>query len=317
MDRSGDQLNNSNMPTARLAFQNQPLPAYALYGEPSRQGLEDRLHVETVAQRSRLHDWEIKPHRHEALFQILVIRSGRVQAWLDGQEQALQGPVVVTVPAMAAHGFGFSTDVVGMVFTADQAHLWGLLGSAEPALRQALQALRALVGPQPQVWQAAEQLRAEFQGHERWRQVAIDTALLRLALAIARIAPGHATPQTDAPERAVAHVQRLQALVEAGFRQQPALSDLAMQIGITPTQLNRVCQRVLGHSALGVLHARVLLQAQRDLAYTGMSVKQVAHGLGFGDAGYFTRFFQRQTGLAPSAWRAARRDSRFHPGAPM
>ena len=46
------------------------------------------------------------------------------------------------------------------------------------------------------------------------------------------------------------------------------------------------------------------LSEQRDLAYTSMSIKQVAHGLGFGDAGYFTRFFQRLTGQTPSAWRA-------------
>ena len=45
--------------------------------------------------------------------------------------------------------------------------------------------------------------------------------------------------------------------------------------------------------------------AQRDLAYTVLSVKRIALGLGFGDAGYFSRFFQRQTGLTPTAWRAA------------
>jgi AraC family transcriptional activator of pobA len=64
---------------------------------------------------------------------------------------------------------------------------------------------------------------------------------------------------------------------------------------------------VLGHSALGVLHARLLLEAQRELGYTAMSVKQVASGLGFSDAGYFTRFFQRLTGQTPTAWRATAR----------
>ena len=96
-----------------------------------------------------------------------------------------------------------------------------------------------------------------------------------------------------------------QALVEARLRQQPGLAELATQIGITPTQLNRVCHRVLGHSALGVLHGRLLLEAQRELGYTAMSVKQVAIGLGFADAGYFTRWFQRHTGLTPTAWRSA------------
>jgi AraC family transcriptional activator of pobA len=102
-------------------------------------------------------------------------------------------------------------------------------------------------------------------------------------------------------------VQQLRDLVERRFREQPSVAELAASIGITPTQLNRVCQKVLGHSALAVLHARLSLEAQRELAYTTLSIKQVALDLGFADAGYFTRFFQRATGLTPSAWRAGRR----------
>jgi AraC family transcriptional activator of pobA len=34
-----------------------------------------------------------------------------------------------------------------------------------------------------------------------------------------------------------------------------------------------------------------------------MSVKQIALGLGFADAAYFTRFFQRVAGSTPGAWR--------------
>ena len=94
------------------------------------------------------------------------------------------------------------------------------------------------------------------------------------------------------------------ALVEARFREQPTLAALAAEVGITPTQLNRVCHQVLGHSALGVLHGRLLLEAQRDLAYTTLSIKQIGLSLGFADAGYFTHFFQRLSGHTPTAWRA-------------
>ena len=99
-------------------------------------------------------------------------------------------------------------------------------------------------------------------------------------------------------------MQRFRAWVEQRFRSQPALAALAHELGITPTQLNRVCHQVLGHSALGVLHGRLVLEALRDLAYTALAIKQIADGLGFTDAGYFTRFFQRQTGHTPGAWRA-------------
>ena len=39
--------------------------------------------------------------------------------------------------------------------------------------------------------------------------------------------------------------------------------------------------------------------------YKSPELKQIAFDLGFSDAGYFTRFFQRRTGSAPTAWRAA------------
>jgi AraC family transcriptional activator of pobA len=62
---------------------------------------------------------------------------------------------------------------------------------------------------------------------------------------------------------------------------------------------------VLGHGALAVLHDRIVLEARRELAYTTLSVKQIALDLGFADAGYFTRFFLREAGQTPSAWREA------------
>jgi AraC family transcriptional activator of pobA len=88
------------------------------------------------------------------------------------------------------------------------------------------------------------------------------------------------------------------------------LAALAQQLGITSTQLNRVCRQITGRPALALLHERVLLEAQRDLAYTTLSVKQIALGLGFADAGYFTRFFQRLSGRTPTQWRGQAHDAR-------
>lgn len=279
------------------------LPAYALYGEPQQQGLGEPLHLETIAHRSRVHDWEIRPHRHAALFQLLVVRQGGVQARLDEQQHELQGPCAITVPAMAVHGFRFAPDIDGMVVTVAQRHLQSLLAGHDD-WRDTVTRLRVLVPVPAALLQAADGLREDDQQPGPWRTAAVDTALRRLLLETARAAPGPLPAHAALPPRALQHVQRYQALVEARFRQQPGVAALAQQLGITPTQLNRVCGQVLGQPALAVLHARLLLEAQRELAYTGMSIKQVAMGLGFADAGYFTRFFQRRTGLAPSAWRA-------------
>ncbi|MBI3370041.1 MAG: AraC family transcriptional regulator, partial [Burkholderiales bacterium] len=83
------------------------LPTYALYGEHGRTEGTDWLHCESIADRSALHDWEIQPHRHGALFQFLHIRRGSAEAWLDSRSARLLGPCVVAVPALVPHGFRF------------------------------------------------------------------------------------------------------------------------------------------------------------------------------------------------------------------
>lgn len=289
-----------------------PLPTYALYGEPGRTQATDWLHCERIAERSRRHDWEIRPHRHAVLVQILHIEQGSAEAWIDGTRTALAGPCVLLLPPLVPHGFVFAPAIDGTVLTVLEQHLARLL-APQPTLAALLAA------PRLQHWPAGDRqaqaladavatVRAEFRSTAPWRELALDAALVQLLVGLARSLPPEPAPAGGgaalAGARALAHVQRLRALVEQRYRQQPTLAVLAQALGITPTQLNRVCHQVLGHSALGVLHGRLLLEAQRDLAYTTLSVKQIALGLGFADAGYFSRFFRRHTGQTPSAWRA-------------
>jgi AraC family transcriptional activator of pobA len=48
-------------------------------------------------------------------------------------------------------------------------------------------------------------------------------------------------------------------------------------------------------------HARLCLEAQRELAYARLRIKHIAFKLGLTDAGYFTRFFEQETAAAPLA----------------
>jgi len=329
MDGCGECLNNSNMRESVLTPISTGLPSYALYGEQGQTQATDWLHCESIAARSQQHDWEIRPHTHEVLFQILHIERGNATAWLDGRHTTLTGPCVLLAPPLVPHGFRFEPDIDGTVLTVLDAHFNRLLAAA-PTLAGVLgrpqhcgwpeAAARAANADEPPalasrplpdaeaaaaVAAAVAALRAEFFGTAPWRELALDAALLHLAVTLGRVLPSALAQPVAGSVRALAHVRRFRALVEAQYRQQPGLAALAGTLGITATQLNRVCHQVLGHSALGVLHARLVLEAQRDLAYTTLSIKQIALGLGFGDAGYFTRFFQRHTGQTPTAWRAS------------
>ena len=318
-------LDNSNMqspPPAPPKLERRVplhLPTYLLYGENGAQARPEVLHIESIASRSSLHSWEIRPHRHETLFQLLFVSRGQVHATLDGRATTLRAPALVTVPPLAPHGFAFSRDVEGDVVTLLESHLRRIV-AGEPAL------LRHLLAPRcerldaaraARVREAQAALRRAHSDPHEWRALAADAALASLLVTAARALPseGRGADASEAGDaasrrsqsRAAQHVAAFRDWIEQHFRAQPRMSACAEALGITPTQLNRVCQQVLGHSAQAVLHTRLLMEAQRDLLYTSMSIKQVALALGFSDAAYFTRFFEREAGVTPSAWRARER----------
>ena len=290
------------------------LPNYRLYGESEGHGGVDWLHCESIKDRGQLHNWEIRPHRHEVLSQFLLIESGLARVQLDERSTDLAGPGLVIVPALVAHGFRFSPDAEGWVITVNEAYLKAPLAT-EPALLALLAQASALQlqpgDPRTQALSvAARTVADEFLGTDRWRRPALDGAMLRLAVVAMRAVPpadGGEAAVTTATQtsgaRALAYVERYKTLVEQDFKRQPGMADIAARLGITSTQLNRICQQVLGHPALALLQARIVLQAKRELTYTTLSVKQIAHELGFADAAYFTRFFQRETQVTPTGWR--------------
>ena len=68
---------------------------FSLYGEPLRPPELGTVHVETVAARSLLYDWNIREHVHRDLYQVLKVRRGAVIAL-----PALRQPCRIP-PAMA------------------------------------------------------------------------------------------------------------------------------------------------------------------------------------------------------------------------
>ncbi|TSH89000.1 helix-turn-helix domain-containing protein [Verticiella sediminum] len=294
-----------------------PVPTYALYGEaaPSSSVLTEQLHCESIPSRSRLHDWEIRPHRHEHFLQILYIRRGEGKAWTEDGVIPLRGPCAVLSPAGHGHGFQFAPDIEGWVVTAVQA---GLQADLVAACERPL-VLDWVAGSteDAQVGALVDMLVGTFASSEPWRLASMRAAF---TLLLARLLEVRAHAHRASHEtRAQRHLRRFRVLLERDYRTRRDIEHYAGELGITPTQLNRLCREHLGCSALGTLHRRLLAEAERDLAYTSLSVKEVALTLGFADAAYFSRFFHRHTGRTPSGYRdeARRRFSAAGRGRPV
>jgi AraC-like DNA-binding protein len=99
--------------------------------------------------------------------------------------------------------------------------------------------------------------------------------------------------------------RRFRQAVEAGFRQTRHLGDYARHLGCSEKSLSRACRQIAGISAKAWLSRRIALEARRMLVHTALPVQAVASGLGFDEASNFVKFFRRECGCPPGAFRTA------------
>ncbi len=98
-------------------------------------------------------------------------------------------------------------------------------------------------------------------------------------------------------------VARYAALLERDLSSRRTVAEFAAALGVTPTHLTRACRATCGKGAHALLEDRILFDARRLLAETAIPIKDVAEMLGYASAGYFTRAFQRASGVTPTAFR--------------
>jgi AraC-like DNA-binding protein len=134
----------------------------------------------------------------------------------------------------------------------------------------------------------------------------VAAALLRhqlavLLLRIALLAAAELPTSTSAEARTYARFRRL---LEVGHAQSRRVEDYAEQLGCSVRTLTRASLAVSGRTAKQAVDDRVALEARRLLACTTLSVAEIGRRLGFPEPTNFGRFFHREAGLSPGAFRS-------------
>lgn len=290
----------------------QPVPAVDFYGDASEWPLSELVHCEPLAERSALHDWRIRPHRHNDLTQFFLLLDGGGKARLDNEWRALVAPCLFIVPERAVHEFNWEKGSDGFQLS--------VRSNLSTALAQRIEALGAIFSEAAVIDVSSSiafvralfaEIYAEFVEPRQLKDVSIDSLVRLLAIWLARNADDNDAAAT-LPGRAGYHYARFVKLVDEWHKAHWSAADYADSLGITSSHLNAICQQLVAKSTLDVIHDRLVLAAKRELAYTESNIGGIAHRLGFTDPSYFTRFFKRETGLTPGAYR--RRTGTFESG---
>jgi len=281
------------------------VPVYQLYGEREQWPTPDMVHCELIADRSKLHDWQIKLHQHHGLVQMLYLKGGDARVGLDGRYQDMQAGQLVVVPQMCVHGFRFAPNAVGHVVTLGYPLANRLAQNIDDA---------GVLPPTPHIYTvrakegarmaaAFDLLHEEYLSNRPHRNALIEAMLTTVLVWVGRQVDRSAAEPALAADRGRRHFSTFGRLIEEHYAEQWPVERYARAIGITPAHLNNLCRQIVGHSALELIHQRVVLAAKRNLVYTSMTVSVVSHTLGFSDPAYFTRFFKREVGVSPKEFR--------------
>jgi AraC family transcriptional regulator, transcriptional activator of pobA len=296
------------------------IPIYALYGDIDDNLQADWVHCETIQSRSRLHNYEIQPHRHESLFQILHLTDGQADIVVDGGRSTIHAPCIMTLPPMVVHGYRFSSDVEGTVLTLLDRSLSHVLDAGD-GIEDSFQQVQVVsLKEHPDIARSVATdmgvVAGEFESRAPGRLGIIKARLALVLIALHRTKRLTLQAVNGHSDRSRHHAIRFRQLVDRDFRSHKPIESYAERLGLTATHLNRVCRDHLGDTALGVIHQRIVLEAKRYLTFTSMSAKEIALSLSFDDPSYFTRFFKHKTGVSPLGFRALQKAGIANPEAP-
>ena len=286
-----------------------PVPRFFLYGEPPRAADERFVHIETIADRSRLYDWEIRPHTHRDLHQLLVILDGGGEMRAEAVSHDFVAPALLIVPAGVVHAFAFHRDTRGYVVTVAETALSDL-SRREPAFRALFDGalpvdLTRSALEAHELEEAVVRLQREFQwaapAHETATQARLVTLLVSAVRATHELTGTQRGGGARGPRAAL--VARFRQAVETNFRAAWAMNRYAKALSVTPAQLRAACLEVTAEPPTRIVHDRLVLEAKRTLMYTNMTIAEAAYELGFSDPAYFSRFFSERVGCSPAAFR--------------
>lgn len=236
---------------------------------------------------------------HSPLY-ILVVVSGCVQLWLNGEPQLMRGGMALAtsigdrLELKARHDAG--------------QRLVAITLGINPARFQPGSEIATLLGawqqryPGSEVWQIPDHLLTGLRGvlqpcaDPLVSQLMLEGLLMQLLAQQLLVAP-------SLPPGEQIRLEQVRQLIAASPEQPHTLAELARAAAMSPSSLRSKFRQAYGDSVFNYLRDCRLAQARRYLQQ-GHSVQQAAWMSGYQHASNFATAFRRRYGVAPSALQA-------------
>lgn len=143
----------------------------------------------------------------------------------------------------------------------------------------------------------------ELESSHKDYDMAIVRSYLQLVLALsskekqAELVPQQKRVESDAD------IVKFKALLDMHYREAKSVSFYAERCHLSVNALGKKVKKHVGKTPSKLLRERLTLEAKKLLHLTYKTVKEIAQDLGFKDEYYFSRYFKKEVGVSPKAFR--------------
>lgn len=235
------------------------------------------------------------PHRHD-FYEILWVRAGSGRHLIDFQEYSLSSRTIFFIKPGQINKF-ISDEIAGYVVEFNEEFF-----HQEPQDRLILakfnqfHTIELSHRDEIVIGTLLDLIRDEYIAEDhnlRLVRTYLKALVINLSRALKKL------PEPSAHDSDSERVANVKSLLEENFRARKNVIFYAESLHLSPKRLNEILKLKIGKTMTELIHSRLALEARRELAFSQLSVKEIAIRLGFQDPAYFSRFFKRTTGLYP------------------
>jgi AraC-like DNA-binding protein len=151
--------------------------------------------------------------------------------------------------------------------------------------------------------QIIDEIKSEFEETDNNTEDMLRLMLKKIIIKAVRIWKSSPKMAIEDVQRNAEFSRRFSQLVEAHYHRLHTVSEYAALLNITPETLNKRITKYSGFAPNELIKKRITLQAQRLLAHTTLTVKEIGYTLGYEDPSYFVRLFANHVQTTPQSFR--------------
>jgi len=247
------------------------------------------------------------PHRHNYYYVRLITKGGGMQTIDSEKFQIRPAQIYFMIPGQV-HSCYYTNDLDGYSVNFSESIFHSII--LQPNYLERFAFLRGVPGDsvidlnEKALDEASFFLKLivnEINNHDRFSTEMVCFALMSLFISVSRNMVLPISKQL--PRQKQMTLYNFRKLVSKHYAEKRLPKEYAAMLAITSNHLNALCVEHLGISAGKFIRNKILLEAERLLVNTDLSVTEIANKLGFNDSSYFTKFFKKYAVVTPEEFK--------------